>query len=65
MNLVGPLPQRKGRVKYMIIVVDYFIKWAKEEPMATITNKAVTRFLCKNIVCRFRILKIIIINNGH
>lgn len=44
-TLVGPFPQEKCGVKYKIIAMDYFTKWAKAEPMVTITSKAVTRFL--------------------
>lgn len=46
---------RKGGVKFMIIAVYYFIKQAEAEPLVTITAKGITRFLWKNIICRFGI----------
>ena len=27
-DLVGPLPMAKGQVKFAVVVVDYFTKWA-------------------------------------
>lgn len=53
----------KGRVKHIIVVIDYFTKWVEAEPFATITAKVITKFLWKNIVCRFGIPYSIISNN--
>lgn len=43
--LVGPFLPEKGGVKYMIVVIDYFTKWVKVEPLATIMSKSITKFL--------------------
>jgi len=32
------MPAGKGKVCYAIVAVDYFIKWAEVEPLATITE---------------------------
>ena len=37
LDILGPLPIRKGQCKFVVVVVDYFTKWAKSEPLATIT----------------------------
>ena len=37
LNILGPLPIGKGQCKFVIIAVDYFTKWVKAEPLATIT----------------------------
>ena len=37
LDILGPLPIGKGQCKFVIIVVDYFTKWAEAEPLATIT----------------------------
>lgn len=33
-DIIGVLPMSKGGAKYVIVVVDYFTKWAEEEPLA-------------------------------
>ncbi|XP_042939501.1 uncharacterized protein LOC122274533 [Carya illinoinensis] len=63
-NLVGPFQPGKCGVKFMI-VVDYFTKWAETEPLATITGKAVKKFLWKNVVYRFGIPHSSVTDNGH
>ena len=37
LDILGPLPIRKGQCKFIIVVVDYFTKWLEAEPLATIT----------------------------
>ncbi|XP_042944673.1 uncharacterized protein K02A2.6-like [Carya illinoinensis] len=64
-DLVGSFPPGEGDVKFMIVAVNYFTKWAKAEQLATITGKAVTKFLWKNVVCRFGIPHSIITDNGR
>ena len=38
LDILGPLPIRKGQCKFIIVAVDYFTKWAEAEPLATITE---------------------------
>jgi hypothetical protein len=54
-NLVRPMPPGKGNCKFLVVVVDYFTKWAEAEPLVTITTGAIKTFLWKAIVCRFGI----------
>ena len=37
LDILGPLPIGRGQCKFIIVVVDYFTKWAEAEPLATIT----------------------------
>ncbi|GJX55289.1 reverse transcriptase domain-containing protein [Tanacetum coccineum] len=64
MDIVGPLPEGPGRVKYLIVAIDYFTKWMEAKPLATITGKQVVNFTYDNIVCRFGIPATIITDNG-
>ncbi|KAM2478133.1 hypothetical protein ACFX1W_044579 [Malus domestica] len=32
LDLIGPIPAGNGKVRYAIVVVDYFTKWAEVEP---------------------------------
>lgn len=36
---MGPFPEALGRVKFLIIVVDYFSKWVEAEEMVVISRK--------------------------
>ena len=37
LDILGPLPIGKGQCKFIVVVVDYFTKWAEAEPLAAIT----------------------------
>lgn len=37
MNIIGPFTLGRGHVKFIVVVVDYFIKWIEAEPLVTIT----------------------------
>ena len=52
---MGPLPQGKRQVRFLLIVIDYFMKWVEVEALVTIIEAKVQNFVWKNIVCRFRI----------
>ncbi|XP_059441893.1 uncharacterized protein LOC132174218 [Corylus avellana] len=51
-DIVGPLPRGKGGVRFAVVAVDYFTKWAEVEALVNITAKSIERFLWKNVVCR-------------
>ena len=48
----------------MIVVIDYFTKWIKAEPLTKITRKNAKNFVWKNIVYQFGISKVIITENA-
>ncbi|GKA81459.1 reverse transcriptase domain-containing protein [Tanacetum coccineum] len=39
MNIVGPLPEASGKIKYLIVAVDYFTKWIEAKAVTSITGK--------------------------
>ncbi|GKC57902.1 reverse transcriptase domain-containing protein, partial [Tanacetum coccineum] len=39
MDILGPLPQATGRVKYVIVAINYFTKWIEAKPLDRITGK--------------------------
>ena len=63
-DIMGPFPLRKKQFRFLIIAIDYFIKWVEAEPVTMITEAKVTRFAWKNIICRFGVLHAIISDNG-
>lgn len=65
MNILGPFFQAIGRPKFLLVAIDYFIKWIEVELLAKITKAKVKDFLWKSILCRFGLPRIIIIDNDH
>nr|GEY91783.1 reverse transcriptase domain-containing protein [Tanacetum cinerariifolium] len=63
-DIVGPFPEGPGKVKFLIVAMDYFTKWIEAKAVATITGGQVKKFVWDNIVCRFGILGQIISDNG-
>ena len=64
LDLIGQLPTAKGQLKYIIVAVDYFSKWVEAEALACISTTKITRFLWKNVYCRYGVPQTIITDNG-
>ena len=62
---MGPLPQGKKQIKFLLVAIDYFTKWVEAEALATIIETKVQNFVWKKIVCRFGIPRTIILDNGR
>ena len=62
---MGPLPQGKKQVSFLLVTIDYFMKWVEAKALAMITEAKVRNFIWKNIVCRFGIPQTIISDNGR
>ena len=63
--MIGPLPTGKGQVKFAVVVVDYFTKWAEAEPLATITERQMENFVLKNIISRFGVPRVLVSDNSR
>ena len=50
LDILGSLPIGRGQRKFVIVVVDYFTKWAKAEPLAKITEQKVRNFVWRSII---------------
>ena len=64
LDILEPLPIGKGQCKFIIVGVDYFTKWPEVEPLATITEQKVYNFVWRSIICRFRIPRSMVSDNG-
>jgi hypothetical protein len=62
--LLGPLPPAQGNLKYVVVAVEYFLKWIEAKPLATITSAIVQKFFWQNIVCCFGAPKAIKVDIG-
>ncbi|GKA99083.1 reverse transcriptase domain-containing protein [Tanacetum coccineum] len=63
-DIAGPFPKGPGKVKFLIVAIDYFTKWIEAKPVATITGNQIKKFVWDNIVCRFGLPGEIILDNG-
>ncbi|GKA16067.1 reverse transcriptase domain-containing protein [Tanacetum coccineum] len=63
-DIAGPFPEGPGKVKFLIVAIDYFTKWIEVKPVAAITGAQIKKFVWDNIVCRFGLPGEIISDNG-
>ncbi|GJU00782.1 reverse transcriptase domain-containing protein [Tanacetum coccineum] len=63
-DIAVPFPEGHGKVKFLIVAVDYFTKWIEAKPVATITGAQFKKFVWDNVVCRFGLLGKIVSDNG-
>ncbi|GJT73924.1 reverse transcriptase domain-containing protein [Tanacetum coccineum] len=63
-DIAGPFPKGPGKVKFLIVAIDYFTKWIEAKPVATITGNQVKKFVWDNIVCKFGLPGEIVSDNG-
>ncbi|GJV72026.1 reverse transcriptase domain-containing protein [Tanacetum coccineum] len=48
-DIAGPFPEGPGKVKFLIVAMDYFTKWIEAKPAATITGNQIKKFVWDNI----------------
>jgi hypothetical protein len=46
-DIVGPLTTAQGNYKYVVVAVEYFIKWIEAKPLVTIAAAGLRRFFGK------------------
>ena len=63
-DIVGPLPTAPAQKKLLLVSTNYFSKWIEADVFSSIKDRYVTRFIWKNIVCQFGILRSIVSDNG-
>lgn len=47
LDIIGPLPRGVGNKKFLLVSIDYFMKWVEAVPLANIANSNVKMFLWK------------------
>ena len=52
-------------MKFIVVGIDYFTIWVETEPLAKITEQNVKSFIWKNIICHFRIPRVLVLDNGQ
>ncbi|KAG8488285.1 hypothetical protein CXB51_018002 [Gossypium anomalum] len=65
MDVIGPIsPKASNGHQFIFVVIDYFTKWVEAASYATVTKSAVSKFLKKEIICRYGMPKKIISDNA-
>ena len=64
LDIVGPFPKVAGNKRYLLVGTDYFTKWVEAKPLANIKDADAKRFVWRNIVTQFEVLKVLISDNG-
>ena len=47
-DIMGPLPQGKKQVKFLLVEIDYFSKWVEAKALSTIMGAKIRSFMWKN-----------------
>ncbi|XP_021985296.1 protein NYNRIN-like [Helianthus annuus] len=63
-DIVGPISLAPGKLKYLIVAIDYFTKWVEAKPLAKITAENAKKFLWEHIECRFGLPLYLVSDNG-
>ncbi|KAK2356123.1 hypothetical protein QL285_093478 [Trifolium repens] len=63
-DILGPFPASTGQAKWIIVAIDYFTKWIEAEALSNISADQVKKFYWRKIICRFRLPKYIVSDNG-
>ena len=63
--MIGPItPKALNGHRFIFVVIDYFTKWVEAASYASVTKSIVARFIKREIICRYRLSKRIISDNG-
>ena len=64
LEIMGPFPTALRQLKFLVVGIDYFTKWVEAEPLATITEKSIRTFIWRNLICKYRIPRMLVSDNG-
>ncbi|XP_059638745.1 uncharacterized protein LOC132281021 [Cornus florida] len=58
------LPKIVEKKEYVLLATDYFTKWVEAEAYSSVTHEQVKSFLWNNIICRFGVPNVIMMDNS-
>ena len=64
-DIMGPLPLTWRKNRYIMVVTDYFTRWAESYPMPNIEAETVCRLLIENFISRYGLPKQIHTDQGR
>ena len=62
---MGLFPTAIRQVKFLVVGIDYYTKWVEVEALATITEKNIRNFFWRNIICKYKIPRVLVLDNGN
>lgn len=63
MDILGPFPLALGKLKFLIVLVDYFIKWIKVEALVKIRMANTSNFFKNKVLAKYEVPKAIVTDN--
>ena len=64
LDIMSLFPIAVRQLKFLVVSIDYFTKWVEAKTLATITEKSIRSFVWRNIICRYRIPRVLVFDNG-
>nr|XP_027120603.1 uncharacterized protein LOC113737595 [Coffea arabica] len=65
MDVIGAIdPPASNGHRFILVAIEYFTKWVETESYKHVTEKVVTDFLRKHIICRFGVSETLITDNA-
>ena len=61
---MSPFPIGIRQLMFRVVGIDYFTKWVEVEALTTITEKKIHNFVWRNIICRYKIARVLVSYNG-
>ena len=63
LDILGPFSKASGSRKFLLVAIDYFTKWVEAIPLVNIVNSNMKIFLWENIVTKFGIPMMLVVDN--
>ncbi|XP_072088150.1 uncharacterized protein [Arachis hypogaea] len=54
----------RREVKYLIVAIDHYTKWVEAEPLASISSANCRRFMWRQVISRFGVPEVVVLDNG-
>jgi hypothetical protein len=64
LDTINPFPKTNDGNKYVLVAIDHYSKWCETKAIPDHTTIITARFLKKEVICRYKVLKFILIDNG-
>jgi IS30 family transposase len=62
-DIVGMLTPTQGNYTFVVVTVEYFIKWIEVKPLTNVSSASIKKFFWQNIIFRYGIHRHITVDN--